>query len=230
MIKTSELVNVYAKYISRKGYAEDNKLHASSAGHCFKKHWYRIRNTERDPTDDSSLINMHTGILLHEDMQKSLGMLNKIISTECQIEIPRLNVVGKYDIVELEGRNVWIYDIKSLKAYSWKKKFGRKENRDDNPSDKYPLQLGTYGLAFRDMGYNVSGLYIINFKKDDGAIKVEEIDTKYVDLAEEYWQDANKIIKLDKEPIPANDPGVPFESWECNYCQYASKCGSPYAK
>ena len=66
----------------------------------------------------------------------------KDILIEHPIDIPELNVKGFVDVVVImESGEIYVYDIKTVGSWSWKYKFGRKN--EGNPSIHQELQLGT---------------------------------------------------------------------------------------
>ena len=155
-----------------------------------------------------------------------------MILKEHEINIPKYNIRGFLDIIEIEDKNITITDIKSMKSYTWKKKFGREYNRDKNPSFMYELQLATYGLGIREEypEYNIA-LQLMYYNKDSSSIKTEPIDYEYwVMRAEEYWEEANDYLHehTEDKPEPGFEMNVPVMDWECNYCSYSSYCSSLY--
>ena len=109
-----------------------------------------------------------------------------------------------------------------MATYPWKKKFGLKKNREPNPSIKYELQVGTYALGLESkLSLPVDNIDITYYKKDDSSFKFVNIDKKYKKKAKEYWEEVATVCKQSLRDIePGEHLGVPFESWECNYCQY----------
>ena len=63
------------------------------------------------------------------------------------------------------------------------------------------------------------------------------VSPEWVDRAVAYWEDLNDILDNCEENFegaammnPGFSLGVPFQEWECNYCQYYSICPSNLAK
>jgi CRISPR/Cas system-associated exonuclease Cas4 (RecB family) len=221
--------NFIERYIGKEGY-----FNASWAGHCIRKHAYKMLKQEIIPPDRDSLFKMRIGTLVHDDIQKALQKYYNgkgILITEGEIEIPDLNVRGYFDIAEVYG-GIQLNDLKTIAAFAWKRKFGRKENRDPNPSDKYELQLGTYGLGLElKLGKQIVYMSIIYYKKDDSSFKEVIIIPKYKEKAIEYWKNVLSYCKPDvkiDELTPGDTLGVPYESWECRYCSYMHVCPSPF--
>lgn len=206
---------------------------ASSAGHCIKKHKFKQLLTEADEIDSNSLYKMRLGTLVHDDIQSAIKLYynDHIVATEMEIELPELNVRGYLDIGVINDDSIELMDIKTMHSYSWKLKFGREKNRDKNPSTKYELQLGTYALGIQKrVNKKVNKMTLIYYKKDDSLIKFVDVPLSFMDKAREYWEDVNKMTK--KYDINTMVPGefidIPVEEWECKFCQYASKCNSPF--
>jgi hypothetical protein len=226
ILTQDKLEEVYELYLRKEGTKSWIEKHvdkedgvwfsASSAGSCFRKQKYKLLKEKAIPPDRKGLFRMRVGDLVHEDFQKALLTYYRDypILTEYEIEIKELNVRGFIDILILDKQNVDIKDVKTSAAFAWKRKFGRVYNRDNNPSEKNELQLGTYGLGLEE-----KGLQVVN------------IDDDYKKKAKEYWQETITICKRELDTIvPGEDIGVPFESWECNYCQYKEVCPSPFKK
>ena len=60
------------------------------------------------------------------------------------------------------------------------------------------------------------------------------VDSSYISQAEEYWLEVNTILEEHGEDFEQSDMlepgisyGVPFEDWECRYCQYSDICPTP---
>jgi len=209
-------------------------LSASSAGHCYRKHKYKILGTEIDPIDKKSLFRMRIGDLVHEDIQTALLKYynDSLIMTEVEVESKKLGVRGFLDIVIIEKQEADLKDIKTSAAYAWTKKFGLKKNREVNSSEKYELQIGTYGLLLEEkLGLRTVNMDLIYYKKDDSSIRFVNVSGDYKKKAQEYWLETAKMCKQDVDKlVPGDEMGVPFESWEWNYCPYRSKCPSPFKK
>jgi predicted RecB family nuclease len=61
------------------------------------------------------------------------------------------------------------------------------------------------------------------------------ISPEWIEKALEYWSELNNILddsgeKFEEDLIPEIWSGVPFQNWECRYCQYYSICPSELAK
>jgi CRISPR/Cas system-associated exonuclease Cas4 (RecB family) len=234
--------DIYEEYLRKEGsknaierYVGKGKwFNASNAGHCYRKHKYKMIEAKAESPDKKSLFRMRIGDLVHQDIQTALLKYykDKLIMTEVEVEIKRLNVRGYLDLVFIDGTEADLKDIKTAAAFAWRRKFGRPENRDPNPSDKYELQVGTYALGLEDnKGLHVDNMDLIYYKKDDSGIKFVNINIEYKKKAENYWLEVLKACKQDVDKlVPGDEYGVPFESWECNYCQYKALCPSPFKK
>jgi len=241
LLKVEDLNDVYGQYLEKEGIKDyidrssgENStwFSASSAGHCYKKHKFKLLKTETDKFPVESLLKMRLGNLFHDDVQKALIKYFKkgFISTEYLIENEDMNVRGFIDILIIDSI-IEVDDIKTISSYQYRKKFGRKENRDKVQSDKYELQVGTYAVAMqKKLGREVNSMNIIYYKKDDSTIKIVPVSHDYKEKALEYWDNVGKECKKEIDELVPGDYGIPFESWECKFCQYASKCNSPFKK
>lgn len=233
----------YINYLDKLNDSEEyhtkgNFFRASTAGLCAKKalltKWIP---EEKSKPNEKSLLNFRIGKLIHEDIQNSVkkepkkGLYNLI---EHPDTIKDLSIALTIDWFIVEGKKCNIIDLKTIGSYQWRRKFGRKENRDPNPADNYKYQVGTYGLyAQKEMNLSVNNLSIIYIRKDDGFMRIEDVDLEYIELAEEYWKD---VIALEKQyekediihiPVPNKEKNIPVYNWECNFCDFKN-CKSPY--
>ena len=229
-LRKESIKNFIERYVGKEGW-----LNASSAGNCYRKHKHKLLGDKAVEPDKKSLFRMRVGDLIHQDIQQALTNRyhDKLVITEMLVEIPKLKVRGYLDILVIDGNKADLKDIKTAAAFSWKRKFGRKENRDPNPSDKYEYQVGTYALGVEASG---KGLQVVNmdlvyYKKDDSQFKFVNINNDYKAKAQSYWEETLKICEQDVDKlVPGDTYGVPFESWECNYCLYRNHCPSPFKK
>ncbi len=242
ILTQTNLEEVYEDYLRKESnknaveryYGKSKWFGASSAGSCYRKQKYKMLGEKTDPIDAKSLYRMRIGTLVHDDFQTALLKYynNKIIMTEVEVELEDLNVRGYLDILLIDGKKGDLKDIKTSAAFAWRRKFGLYKNRDPNPSEKYELQIGTYALgAEKKFDIEVVNMDIIYSKKDDSSIRFVNINTDYKEKAKEYWKEVSTVCKQDLKLLePGEHIGVPFESWECNYCQYKSICPSPFIK
>tara|TARA_R100000808_G_scaffold9836_3_gene26651 strand:- start:24307 stop:25086 length:780 start_codon:yes stop_codon:yes gene_type:complete len=215
---------------------------ASSAGHCHKKQYYKLTNTEAEKTTERVSRLLRLGTIVHKDIEQSILAWNKSnktkIQTEKRVTIPELKVVGHVDILEEEDNVNRIYDFKTVASYKWKKKFGRFKNRDKNADINYKLQLGTYGLAAGKSPEDTE-LYLIWYNKDNSSMKKPlPIDSRWMNIAKEYWEKLKHNIDMwtgaaSLEPDELKEDGITIPlkentEWECNLCQYYYRCGSKY--
>jgi CRISPR/Cas system-associated exonuclease Cas4 (RecB family) len=244
ILTQDKLEEIYELYLRKEGTKSWIEKHvdkeegvwfsASAAGHCYRKHKYKLLKEKAEAPDRKGLFRMRVGDLIHEDFQKALLRYykDKLVLTELEIELKDLNVRGYLDIVVLDKQEADLKDVKTAAAFAWKRKFGRIQNRDLNQSEKYELQLGTYGLGLEETkGLQVVNMDLVYYKKDDSGIKFVNISDDYKKKAKEYWEEVSTVCKRDiNNIIPGEDVGIPFESWECNYCQYKKVCPSPFKK
>ena len=147
---------------------------------------------------------------------------------EHPVDIPDMNVKGFIDIVtELESGEVFVYDIKTIGSWSWRFKFGRKQ--ESKPSIHQELQLGSYGYAIREEFGRCDGLFLLYYNKDNSDVKQLEVGLEFIDQSYNYWtrvQDLHKQAHImSPNGFPALQEGEsPVMEWECKYCQYKDLC------
>lgn len=243
-----DLKRIYAEFLQSEQDKRNKKyekyegwLGASSSGHCFKKQYYKLHNVESQDAERRVNRLLRLGTIVHSDIEKAIKAYNKThkttIKTEKQIKIPELKVIGHIDILETTDEVNKIYDIKTVASYKWRMKFGRK-GTDPNSDINYSLQLGTYGLGVKKINDLDTELYLCWYNKDNSSMKEPlQVDSEWIYLAENYWEDLWKSInEWNKQSIAPDDIETnimyqsPIQEWECNYCQYAYRCNSPYIK
>ena len=213
---------------------------ASAAGHCFKKHWYAMNNTEGKEIDKTTKRLFRLGTIVHDDIQKAINWYDNKISddssneysvsfqTEYGVLIENLNVMGSADIILIDSeKKACVIDIKTMGWRAWSKRVSK--NKSINKSNKYELQLGTYALGIleqEDIEYDDISLYLVYYKKDDSVMKAVEVNSVWMDNAAEYWIALNETLSLVKEEadLPRDTTNVPVEDWECRYCQFEPIC------
>ena len=140
---------------------------------------------------------------------------------EEEVLIPRLNVRSFVDLMVV--KDGIIYDIKTCNDYKWKSMFGK--YGDGKPSNNYALQLGVYGLYYKERGNDVNGLVLAFYNKNNSQMRELEVDLSVMQRAEDYWNKVNELIKDGAPPIIYGTS--PVEKWECNkkYCSFYDVCG-----
>ena len=145
----------------------------------------------------------------------------KDILVEHPIDIPELNVKGLVDIVvEMDTGEVYVYDIKTVGSWSWRYKFGRKN--EGNPSIHQELQLGTYGYAIMEEYGRCDGLFLMCYNKDTSDVRQVEVDLDFIEQSYHFW---TRVQDLHKNGLPSlQECESPVMEWECKYCQYKEHC------
>ena len=242
-INISDLYHQYIQWksdIRSEAYIEhDGWFRASSAGQCFKKQAYKLRKTKSEPIEPKVARNFRLGTIVHEDIAKALA--ESQYYTEYRVEIPDFKVVGHIDVCTMDGdgpehppKNGAIVDIKTVHSFKWRKMFGRRENRDKNPSKNYETQVGTYALGLADKHKLAHvDMSILWYKKDDGSMRSQTVHQKYIAVALEYWAELSEVIEGIKHSevdalVAGTEPNVPVYEWECRYCEFSNICNSPF--
>ena len=141
---------------------------------------------------------------------------------EHPLDIPEMNVKGFADIVvELESGEVYVYDIKTIGSWSWRFKFGRKQ--ESKPSIHQELQLGTYGFAVKEEFGRCDGLFLLYYNKDNSDVRQLEVDLDFIDQSYNYWTRVQDLHSMQGLPY-LQDGESPVMGWECKYCQYKDLC------
>jgi CRISPR/Cas system-associated exonuclease Cas4 (RecB family) len=253
-----DIERVYSEWLDSKNeeYKErhiglEKSFSASSAGHCYKKHMFKVMEAPQKELEDRSKRILRLGTLVHKDFEDAVKYYIESNSelldeykffVEHQIRIPKYNVVGHLDfaVLTVSSGQIVVYDYKTSASYKWSLKFGRKY-KDKNPNFNYEMQLSTYLLGMeQELDFTPTSQYmaIVWYNKDTSRMREEEIELSFVGMAKEYWEELNShrriIQKDDKEledyekmnlQIKRNvEVGVPFQNWECKYCPYEHIC------
>ena len=146
--------------------------------------------------------------------------LEKVLVEDLMVN-EELRVRGFIDLVVVddEGR-VFLYDIKSINAWSYRMKFGR--NKEANGSIHQELQVATYGLYLKEKYGRLDGMYLIYYNKDSSMIKQVEVQNSMLDTARAYWEQVNEIHSKGMPPLKENES--PIMDWECKYCNFSVEC------
>ena len=269
MLKIEEIYNNYLESLQsirkEKYNGYEDWYSGSAAGSCYKKQFYKVNQFEEEPMKEKTKRLLRLGTIVHSDFEKALEMVSDDLKTdgydlyiEHKIEIPEWKVIGHLDhcVVKKDGDNfnMWVGDLKTMAAFSWSNKFGRRSKKGINQTTSfghYELQLATYALGMikqivpdkykdfnsDDFYLNVDRvknnikLYIVYYNKNDSNMRIQEVDVNAIDNAIAYWRDLNDFNDdLSNKEIeiikPNGSIGVPMQSWECKYCNYETICTS----
>jgi len=214
-----DLFKIYDDYIlelkdenfEKRYEGQDTWYHASGAGMCVRKHYYaQVEGLPSGDKDSNTMRLFRLGDLVHTDMQDALQKY----ADENDVEVFLDAMVLK------DGA---LYDIKTCNDYKWQSLFGRYGSKE--PPQNYAIQLGTYGLYFREKGIKLRKMALLFYNKNNSRVKELRVPRTYIDMAERYWL---KVQELFKEGLPPVYKGLaPVEDWECNkkYCSFFEACG-----
>ena len=210
----------------------------SSAGMCSRKIYYEtVMRIEPTNTIDKRVRRLfRLGDLLHQDIQEAFHKIEKSdsyfsiyniyinnIYTEKEIILKKIRVRGFFDLlVEVRDGGIFLYDIKSIGAYQYKKNFSRMKERRE-PSIHQELQLATYGLWVEKEYGRLDGMYILYYNKDNSLLRYKEVSSDRLLAALGFWGRIND--EHSKSSLPTLQDNIsPVASWECNYCNFKDRC------
>jgi CRISPR/Cas system-associated exonuclease Cas4 (RecB family) len=215
-------------------------LSISSAGSCNKKQYYStIREQETNPPTEDSLAKMQLGTILHSDFEKAMKHQSDMNNSndkqyyyEYPVKIEELRLEGTLDMAIYDRvlNELYVADLKSIGSYPYKLRFGRDKAKNKNKvSNNYEMQVATYAIALSNKLEEPNVFpQLIFYNKDTSKIKSTNVPLYVLDDAMAYWEDLVDLIdELGddfKDVSPDSMIGVPYSSWECNYCQYKDKC------
>jgi len=206
---------------------------ASSAGSCYRKQLHKARGDDRKELKPRNMRLLRLGTIVHNDLELAVNKYmednkpdNLKILLEHRIELEDLNVLGHLDLCtyrEVDGQisNVEVWDYKTAGSYKWRLKYGRGAvNKIDR---RYAMQVATYGMGIcNELQVSTATLGLLWYNKDTSTVRKEYIPDIWFDEAYEYWTDLYEIYEETESPedLEVGDVGVPFENWECKYCNY----------
>ena len=209
----------------------------SSAGMCSRKIYYEtVLRIEPTAVDKRVQRLFRLGDLIHQDIQDAFRKIERNdsyfsiyniyinnIYIEKEIVLKTIRVRGFCDlIVELGDGRIFLYDIKSIGAFQYRKNFARnKELRE--PSVHQELQLATYGLAVEKEFGRLDGILILYYNKDNSMLRYKEVSRDRLLTALGFWERIN--TEHSRNSLPTLQESVsPVASWECSYCAFKSRC------
>ena len=210
----------------------------SSSGMCSRKIYYetvmRIEPTEVVDKRVQRLFRL--GDLIHQDIQAAFKKIEKSdsyfsiyniyinnIYIEKEIILKKIRVRGFCDlIIELGDGRVFLYDIKCIGSFQYRKNFARNKALRE-PSIHQELQLATYGLAVEKEFGRLDGIFILYYNKDTSMLRYKEVSRDRLLTALGFWERIN--TEHSRNSLPTLQEGIsPVAKWECSYCAFRSRC------
>ena len=235
-----DIESVYHSYLQVKQDSHGEKydkhkdwFSASSAGSCYRKQLHRIRGDKRTELKPRNMRLLRLGTIVHNDIEEAVNdwyetnkPVDQRILTEHTIELKELNVIGHLDLCtynEIDGlvSNLEVWDYKTSGTYAWRLKYGKGAKNTIN--SRYAMQVSTYGMGMmKELDADDVTLGLLWYNKDTSTMRREYIPDVWIDDALRYWTELNEITEDIDEPeeMQVGDVGVPFENWECKYCEY----------
>ena len=151
----------------------------------------------------------------------------KDVLVEHELISEKLQTRGFADLIIIDKRDrVYVHDIKSMNAWSYRMRFGRKKS--NNPSIHQELQVATYGLMIEESMGRIDGMHVIFYNKDNSTLKIIDLDREMLLSAQSYWEG---IKESHSNGLPSIEKGVsPVMDWECNYCKFKTQCDADHMK
>lgn len=144
----------------------------------------------------------------------------KNVWIEKEVFDDEMNIHGFVDIIiEEDDGSIYIYDVKSMNAWSYKFKFSKKYNNDN--SNHHEMQLATYGVCVKKEFKRLDGMYMVYYNKDTSMIREVEVSMDYLTTAKSFWETK---VEQHKSFPPLIEGISPVKKWECGYCSYKDKC------
>jgi CRISPR/Cas system-associated exonuclease Cas4 (RecB family) len=237
-VQERNLKDIYNLYLLHKNdhntavrYRDKSWFHSSDAGLCIRKHYFSsVSQVEGTPVSGNTQRIFRLGNIVHEDIQNALTWYSQIhglpLLIEKEIYLEDLNVRGYIDLalIDLEGDDHVLYDIKTSNLWGWTKMFGKS---GEGARMHHKMQLATYGL-WAKLHYNLDNIKmkLCYYNKNTSIMKEIDVPEEYLGEAYEYWNRVNLLV-ADKT-LPEVDLGIsPAYEWECQakYCKFYEVCG-----
>jgi len=224
--------------INRKANKTEGYFSISSAGSCYKKQYYILTNTEEEVPSILSLKKMRIGTVMHDEFEQAMlhhmkyDNNNTTVFTEFPVKLEKYMVEGTLDAAILDNNTLHVADWKTMAGYPFKLRFGRERKKNiSKVSTNYEMQVCTYAIALADTIQHKGEIipYLVCYNKDTSKMKTIEIPPQFINEAQFYWEDLGDCLNEmgdDMLNIHPNDNmlGVPNADWECNYCNFKTKC------
>ncbi len=236
------LYDAYLRYVEKEKGRTNDHLHPSLAGRCFKIHQFLQNNTTPKEKHARVMRLLRLGTIVGDDIEagitkvwnnpellKEIGVpitLSGSLYTQLEVEIKRMNIKGTLDIVRIHGNKAEIVDNKTSASYKFKKIFGRVKEKSNL---MYEKQITTYAIAIMEKFPEIEEveLFLNYYNKDNSDMRQVYVNNHLSETIL-YWERLIDCIK--DELIAGEDYGVPFQSWECSYCDFAHLCKSPFKR
>lgn len=228
-------IEIYNSYLVKKDAenqierAKDNsdKMDASSAGLCMRKHYFKVNGADKKPTDVDSLRLMRLGTIVGNELEKVMndalaGDMSINYYQELLLKSEKMNVGGHLDFMIVENGKAAVYDWKTSKAFKYR---GIKKGTSTAPN--YEMQVATYGLMAIENGLcdSVEYLALVYYNKDTSEMYEQKVPLSALKQAEAYWSEVMVHSKNLTEEPPEMFGKVPVYKWECGkYCNYSKIC------
>ena len=181
-----QIERMYSEFLDSKNeeYKEKYKgleksFSASAAGHCYKKHMFKITGAPQKEIEARSQRILRLGTIVHQDFEDAIkhyinngtdlyatstsgkgkptvyytrvsGEQDKTFYVEHRIDIPKYNVVGHLDFAVADKNNKDVYVYDYKTAASFKWSLKfGRKYKDKNPNFNYEMQLSTYLLGLQ---------------------------------------------------------------------------------
>jgi len=218
--------------------ANDLAYHPSGLFGCDRKVVYDVRDTPKPDTwkpggNRPLLIGNVLGPVLQEAVQEQVGTTLLMAVSEPLIEIPELNVRGHADhFIRWSDGTPEVIENKTTNSNGLRmiKKAGKAK-------DEHWNQASTYTYGIREHGYwtgegksrvhhaavpELERFRVVYWDKDRHGITPYEytLTEEWIDSFREHIARLERY-KADGEALP---PRLPSGSWQCDYCDYQTKC------
>jgi len=195
------------------------KMSPSSVKTCLRKHyWSAIGEKESNPITFNSGSKLEFGKLFHTYLERLISAVEPGFKLETEVSFD--GIKGTLDcLADLDGKK-YIVDFKTTADYSFKQKVIAK-----SVSETYICQATLYALAAQEkFNIKIDGIIILLFSRNvDRGVKYEpfiyKLDSENIGKVKDYFDTLKRYVNAKALP-----PAIPFETWECGYCNYVDLC------
>lgn len=185
--------------------------HASSAGYCKRKAYYRIQGLD----EDLPLGLFRMGEMVEDVVEAALR--DEYGERFVKNAVPVKHDAGEFAVVGSTDPVVLGYNGDILRVYEVKSSESKLENR---VKDQHLLQAGFYGHLLDAPVHVVhpGRSDVLEIPDDDVAMDAKECEVRFRE-AMEWFEDLHGYVAESELP-----PATPSGGWECQWCDFRERC------
>ncbi len=187
--------------------------HASAAGQCLRKTYYRHVLGPREQSD--SYPNFWRGNMVEDLIARALraeyGYRHVRNSIPIQVAIDDFEIKGETDLVLMgaNGEIEKLFEIKSTAERGF-------TYREDKPSKHHVYQVHSY---MKGLGLDSCEIIYVSVPELREAHHIVDFNPRSWAAIVRRMRELHHCTMREEPP-----PAKPFAGWECDYCEYRAEC------